>query len=118
IDAAATCVGNEEEFASPIEYWMAVSMMLVSNTWHGKSFVFMPERGLTAREIKQRHKRQKTLGVIYPQVLIGHYRVDFMIECRDSIAEGVIVECDGHEFHERTKEQAARDKARDRFLTQ
>ncbi|MBE7157819.1 MAG: DUF559 domain-containing protein [Rhodospirillales bacterium] len=28
----------------------------------------------------------------------------------------LVVECDGHEFHERTKEQAARDKQRDRFL--
>ena len=27
------------------------------------------------------------------------------------------VECDGHEFHERTKEQAARDRSRDRELT-
>jgi very-short-patch-repair endonuclease len=26
------------------------------------------------------------------------------------------VECDGHDFHERTKEQAARDKKRDRDL--
>jgi len=28
----------------------------------------------------------------------------------------VIVECDGHDFHERTKEQAARDRSRDRAL--
>jgi very-short-patch-repair endonuclease len=28
----------------------------------------------------------------------------------------MIVECDGHEFHERTKEQASRDKERDRAL--
>src|SRR5262249_54867374 len=28
------------------------------------------------------------------------------------------VECDGHEFHERNKEQAARDKSRDRWLAQ
>ena len=28
-----------------------------------------------------------------------------------------VVECDGHEYHEKTKEQAARDKSRDRFLT-
>lgn len=28
-----------------------------------------------------------------------------------------VVECDGHEYHEKTKEQAARDKARDRLLT-
>ena len=26
----------------------------------------------------------------------------------------IAVECDGHEFHEKTKQQAARDKARDR----
>lgn len=29
----------------------------------------------------------------------------------------LIVECDGHDFHERTKEQAARDRARDRAAT-
>lgn len=29
----------------------------------------------------------------------------------------ICVECDGHDFHERTKEQAARDKSRDRELT-
>lgn len=28
----------------------------------------------------------------------------------------VIVECDGHEFHERTKHQAQRDRSRDREL--
>jgi very-short-patch-repair endonuclease len=29
----------------------------------------------------------------------------------------VIVEVDGHDFHEKTKEQAKRDKSRDRFMT-
>jgi len=29
----------------------------------------------------------------------------------------VIVECDGHEFHDRTSEQASRDRRRDRVLT-
>lgn len=29
----------------------------------------------------------------------------------------LVVECDGHNFHERTKEQAAKDRARDRWLT-
>lgn len=28
----------------------------------------------------------------------------------------ILVECDGHDFHERTKEQASRDKSRDREL--
>jgi hypothetical protein len=41
------------------------------------------------------------------------YRVDFMFEDRDVC---LIVEIDGHDFHERTKEQAARDRQRDRAL--
>lgn len=28
----------------------------------------------------------------------------------------LLVECDGHDYHEKTKEQAAKDKSRDRFL--
>lgn len=47
------------------------------------------------------------------QAQVGQYRVDVMLE-NDSIR--VAVECDGHAFHERTKEQAAHDKRRDRFL--
>ncbi|MFC4768714.1 endonuclease domain-containing protein [Effusibacillus consociatus] len=56
------------------------------------------------------------------QVQIGDYRVDFMLHIVDrseypvkKIAS-VIVECDGHDFHEKTKDQAKRDKPRDRFL--
>jgi very-short-patch-repair endonuclease len=57
-----------------------------------------------------------------PQVTCGRVRVDFMFMLRDydehAIPPLLAVECDGHDFHEKTKEQAARDKARDRFLTQ
>ena len=33
--------------------------------------------------------------------------------------DGVLIgiECDGHEYHEKTKQQAQRDKSRDRILT-
>lgn len=42
-------------------------------------------------------------------------RVDFaFFDCSGKAA--VAVELDGHEFHERTKEQASRDKRRDRSL--
>jgi very-short-patch-repair endonuclease len=58
---------------------------------------------------------------IYQQAKVGDYRVDFLIhDC--SVAPEVarprwiIVECDGHDFHERTKEQARHDKKRDRYL--
>lgn len=48
------------------------------------------------------------------QEQVGRYRVDFLLE---SYGERLVVECDGHDFHERTKKQAARDRSRDRWLT-
>jgi very-short-patch-repair endonuclease len=53
--------------------------------------------------------------VIVPQQVIGFNRVDFAIHARQM---RLVVEVDGHEFHEKTKEQAARDKRRDRDLQQ
>lgn len=56
------------------------------------------------------------------QVKIDRYRVDFILHVLDrgkwpnERLASVIIECDGHDFHEKTKEQAARDKSRDRFL--
>lgn len=45
------------------------------------------------------------------------YRADFLVEVVANDKEvNVVVECDGHDFHEKTKEQAARDKARDRDM--
>lgn len=59
------------------------------------------------------------------QVQVGDWRVDFMIHHYQHLSfdgkkgewQSLIVECDGHEFHERTKEQAARDRSRDRRAT-
>lgn len=39
---------------------------------------------------------------------------DFVISVPTYTDKKIIVECDGHDFHERTKEQAMRDRARDR----
>ncbi|WP_119270874.1 endonuclease domain-containing protein [Taklimakanibacter deserti] len=47
---------------------------------------------------------------------IDGYRVDFALESGECPGIKLVVECDGHEFHERTKEQAARDRSRDRRL--
>lgn len=59
-------------------------------------------------------------AVLAPQVQVGSHRVDFLFAAELSDGEPqclVVVECDGHEFHEKTKAQAAADKARDRDLT-
>lgn len=69
---------------------------------------------------------------IYPQRIIGDYRVDFLLQFEDwqikpdskdnskrtktTYRSQLVIECDGHDFHEKTKEQASRDKERDRTL--
>lgn len=56
-------------------------------------------------------KRRSALMVITPQAQILNCRVDFLIH---AVSAEAIVECDGHEFHERTPLQAERDRKRDR----
>lgn len=74
---------------------------------------------------------------IEPQARLCGFRVDFMLTFTGErlaprsqgddgakswhhelqpIQKKMIVECDGHDFHEKTKEQAKRDKLRDRIL--
>ncbi|ACL58471.1 endonuclease domain-containing protein [Methylobacterium nodulans] len=53
------------------------------------------------------------------QVRVLDWPADFLLSVQrieDGAVFRVVVECDGHEFHERTKEQAARDRSRDRAL--
>jgi very-short-patch-repair endonuclease len=45
------------------------------------------------------------------------YTADFWLLRLGTGEKPIIVECDGHEFHERTKEQAEHDRKRDRRLT-
>ena len=56
---------------------------------------------------------------IRPQVRIGKYTADFVVTFAvspgDLVAQ-VVVECDGHDYHERTKEQAEHDRKRDRYM--
>lgn len=63
---------------------------------------------------------------IEPQAWIDSYRVDFLLRywrLKDSnaprggrIRAAMVIECDGHDFHERTREQAARGRMRDRHF--
>jgi very-short-patch-repair endonuclease len=55
---------------------------------------------------------------IAPQYQLSGYLLDFAIVCLDfdSNLIRLNVEADGHDWHERTKEQASRDRLRDRDL--
>lgn len=53
------------------------------------------------------------------QVKLAGWRVDFVLHYPDIEVsrwslKKLLIECDGHDFHERTKEQAKRDRSRDR----
>lgn len=53
------------------------------------------------------------------QKKIGNYRCDFYLEHKvkktDKLIK-IVIECDGHEWHEKSKKQAAHDKKRDRYM--
>lgn len=53
---------------------------------------------------------------VFPQQKMGDYTVDFLVQFHKT-STMIIVECDGHDFHEKTKKQAAHDKKRDRHFT-
>jgi very-short-patch-repair endonuclease len=125
IDEAIDRTGDKEKYGSPIERALAVAFVLQQRV-RFPEIGFLPTHGIT--EISARTKmagfethprgHQRILGCVFPQVVIDPYRVDFLVlhECGLKGIGGIVVECDGHAFHERTKEQAARDKSRDRDL--
>lgn len=60
-------------------------------------------------------------GVIHinPQYQIGNYKVDFLLQTFNISGKlnSVVIELDGHDFHDKNKEQRAYEKSRDRFIT-
>ncbi len=70
-------------------------------------------------KVMREYAKGDTKILCSPQTHIGDYRVDFLFAGDNPAREEatlIAVECDGHEFHEKTKKQAARDKSRDREL--
>jgi len=104
-----------EKAESPIEQMMAAALIYKGTLEFDKISTDDPE--LRKRTV------DKEL-IIRPQYEIGPYRVDFFITSKyfnrttyETCRRFVILECDGHDFHEKTKKQAANDKKRDRYLS-
>lgn len=57
---------------------------------------------------------------ITAQFKIGAFFADFFVDCSKTgssdIKSSLVIECDGHEFHEKTKQQVERDKVRERAI--
>ena len=54
--------------------------------------------------------------IILPQENIGIFRVDFLLIKTGSDSKSLVVELDGHKFHDKNEEQRRYEKQRDRFL--
>lgn len=55
---------------------------------------------------------------LWRQYQVLDWKVDYVVgvHLKDEKPRYLVIECDGHDFHERTKEQAAKDRSRDRRL--
>jgi very-short-patch-repair endonuclease len=106
---------NGPALGSPIEDRMAGALLWLDIDW-----ACFPEADLVggpADHIELWGPRDELSFYITPQARIGRFKADFLLWFSMGRHHGgVIVECDGHQFHERNKEQAARDKSRDREL--
>lgn len=96
---------------SPIEVVLGSVLFLTAN-------IEMPPtirtKLMILREDKSPSKRLDTQIELVPQHVWNNYRIDFAVF--SDLSYPIFIECDGHDFHERTKEQAARDREKDRTV--
>jgi very-short-patch-repair endonuclease len=93
---------------SPIEVAFGTAFMLLGDYHYGQVALHEPgyDGEVNALEFET---------VLKCQQKIGRHRVDFVAHWTyPEYQQKIIIECDGHNFHERTKEQAQRDRAKDR----
>jgi very-short-patch-repair endonuclease len=92
-------------FGSPIEELLAEALVRRGSL-----------RGLTVTVGDPKPSTGDTLMIV-PQFQLEGWRLDFAVVIKiEGLSAVMVVECDGHEYHERTKEQAARDRRRDREI--
>jgi hypothetical protein len=96
---------------SPIEQLMILAL----NSLKAKYATLTDDNSITIRPQTEINIGADSSGSGKPK---ESFRVDFLIIAKiGGKFVRVIVECDGHEFHEKNKEQATRDKRRARMLT-
>lgn len=68
-------------------------------------------------EVGDRFPTDRRVDILLtPQFRWNEYRIDICVRYRSEPERPLFVECDGHDFHERTKEQAERDRSKDRAV--
>lgn len=107
----------ETEITSPIERIFAVGLTSLVSMDDFDYFIFtdafLTDGNSPPPYFLHRSQIEGTVVVEYQKNELD-WRADFVISVPTYCDKKLIVECDGHDFHERTKEQAMRDRARDR----
>lgn len=104
---------------SPIELMMGIGLLAAPPPYcmPGERAVYVSRKD---QEVFGVDPMARTYTAIQQQVEISsykRYRADFMIYVSGAKQRHrIVIECDGHDFHEKTKAQAQRDKSRDRFF--
>lgn len=103
----------EQDMSSPIEqmFWIACHVLCKANLTEVNPDI----------EFNKKGEPERGYGIfITQQAKVGRYKVDFLFVCNDYFLPEnnipLIVELDGHDFHDKDKKQRAYEKSRDRFL--
>lgn len=110
---------------TPIEKLFELSLYAMGGLLfmnHGRARVsaadFSPHSFPRASDPAPPSERMLADVYFWRQYEVLDWKVDFLLGMERDAGRPrfIVVECDGHEFHERTKEQAAKDRSRDRRL--
>jgi Protein of unknown function (DUF559) len=112
--AASSIELADNETESPIE-----ALLLTAIRMHSLEVMDAPDIRYvqkTSGELFLSSEKTPDVILVTSQFQFNQYRVDFMATMFDGFASLLVIECDGHEWHEKTKEQASSDKKRDRYF--
>lgn len=113
--AIAKYHGAKDLCQSPIERMMLGGLIATPFGYGIGENIIIP-----AAEIESADAASPVNNYIVPQMQIPQfrYRTDFFVSLATNGYRrlGMFIECDGHDWHEKNKEQAARDRKRDRDL--
>lgn len=96
---------------SPIEVALGTAILVADQLEHE----YM-RSGFVLSGPKEAGDYREDLALLIPQYPWYGYRIDFALRLPQYRFKFLFIECDGHDFHERTKEQAARDRSKDREI--
>lgn len=108
----------EAGITSPIErlFMAGVSSILdmeTSRYFHFRSLYLWDGRKARTPELDKNLEAYGSVLLEYQKTELD-WRADFVLSVPTYGTKKVIIECDGHAFHAATKEQAAKDRSRDR----